>query len=203
MVQEPGICRSEVDVGGLFCRYPVGQTWRNNTRLGTEGQGMSVLFSSVWVRVYTQHHIYGWIWYSSTYEIIYYKDSPPGKTKIVRESLRALHKELEFPGQPNSHLLSFQRVASQCFFPLSGSCCSYDLIFKFIYLSLGLHSLPLCYGFVQMKPFSCVWNALVELIHIYITMWGIQSAVKAESVVLISLVRLLTFFFLAAGIDER
>lgn len=59
MVQEPGICRSEVDVGGLFCRYPVGQTWRNNTRLGTEGQGMSVLFSSVWVRVYTQHHIYG------------------------------------------------------------------------------------------------------------------------------------------------
>lgn len=101
---------------------------------------MSVLFSSVWVRIFTQYHIYGLIWYSLTCKIIYSKDSPTGERQRVRESLRALHKELEFPGQPNAHLLSFQMVASQCFSPLSG----YNLIFTFTYLPLGLHSLPLC-----------------------------------------------------------
>lgn len=40
-------------------------------------------------------------------EITFYKDLPTGKIQVLRESLRALHKELEFAGCLNSHLLSF------------------------------------------------------------------------------------------------
>lgn len=55
-------------------------------------------------------------------EVIYYKDSSTGRTQVLRESLRILHTEGGFAGQPDFHLLSFWMVACQWFFPLYGSC---------------------------------------------------------------------------------
>lgn len=50
-------------------------------------------------------------------EIIYYhKNSPTGRTQVLRENLGAQQTELEFAGQPNSHLLSFHMAACQWFF---------------------------------------------------------------------------------------
>lgn len=55
-------------------------------------------------------------------EVIYYKDSSAERTQVLRESLRILHAQWGFVGQPDFHLLSFWMAACQWFFPLYGSC---------------------------------------------------------------------------------
>lgn len=48
-------------------------------------------------------------------EIIHCKDSATGRTQVLRVGIRACQTELEFAGQPDSHLLASGACASVLF----------------------------------------------------------------------------------------
>ena len=119
-----------------------------------------------------------------TSQIIGCKDSPTARAQELRNSLEALHKELEFAGQPDAHLLSFWRAAGQWFFLLHSSCFSYDLIFTFICLPLDLYSLHLCLVLCKIS-LSAVTDMPFSNSFMHKLLRGASVAmVKAESVLL-------------------